>query len=574
MNSLAALDALLGRTFGTGPSSRSKSSATPSTALRNRKRQQQQRPVSSDEKPREAVEVPPAILAITEPLETSPHAPSTSKLTFAESPPPPTHNDTSTADVGPSKRRIGLKRELTPKPSMIFNDGAQQDDEDTRSSEDDEASLSGAAASAVVSVSAPSGPVGILAPSPTPSAETLDTSSLLRPSRRRRPSSSTTATSSSTSSASPVLDLGDLPPLRPGAWLGGASVAVLDLWGGLWHSVFGKGGVRPPSGHRRNRRKKRRRSSRRGSTIKDDESTTPPPGDVLDLKRKIQTGEAAEELLVAGAPREPDAEIDDLVDPVTRAPESSGEEVDEAFVPSTPEPEPEPVVAAAAPPARTKLLPNPLSADLLTPSSEKASAGPFGPGKGDSTPGGTDTDSQDSAADRAGGRKRSASILGFTRRTRAPSNASTLTAAPIAPSVARPLPPGVTPFHLRKTLILDLDETLIHSTSRPMSMQSSGMGSGSGLVGINLAALFPGGQRRGGGGGRGEGHTVEVVLGGRSTLYHVYKRPYVDHFLKKVRQESLGDVSVADVPPGLFVVHARHLYGLDARICGPRDRLA
>ena len=31
------------------------------------------------------------------------------------------------------------------------------------------------------------------------------------------------------------------------------------------------------------------------------------------------------------------------------------------------------------------------------------------------------------------------------------------------------------------------------------------------------------------------GHTVEVVLNGRSTTYHVYKRPYVDHFLKKVR---------------------------------------
>jgi len=27
---------------------------------------------------------------------------------------------------------------------------------------------------------------------------------------------------------------------------------------------------------------------------------------------------------------------------------------------------------------------------------------------------------------------------------------------------------------------------------------------------------------------------VEVVLGGRSTLYHVYKRPFVDYFLRKV----------------------------------------
>ncbi|KAJ9100671.1 hypothetical protein QFC21_003716 [Naganishia friedmannii] len=98
--------------------------------------------------------------------------------------------------------------------------------------------------------------------------------------------------------------------------------------------------------------------------------------------------------------------------------------------------------------------------------------------------------------------------------------------------------PGVlstTPFHRPKTLILDLDETLIHSTSRPMSLQSSGMGSGSGMMGIQLSGLFSGGKhQRGGGGARGEGHVVEVVLGGRSTLYHVYKRPYVDHFLKKV----------------------------------------
>lgn len=94
---------------------------------------------------------------------------------------------------------------------------------------------------------------------------------------------------------------------------------------------------------------------------------------------------------------------------------------------------------------------------------------------------------------------------------------------------------STTPFHRPKTLILDLDETLIHSTSRPMSLQSSGMGSGSGIMGISLSGLFSGGKhQRGGGGARGEGHVVEVVLGGRSTLYHVYKRPYVDHFLRKV----------------------------------------
>ncbi|TFK55457.1 NLI interacting factor [Heliocybe sulcata] len=33
---------------------------------------------------------------------------------------------------------------------------------------------------------------------------------------------------------------------------------------------------------------------------------------------------------------------------------------------------------------------------------------------------------------------------------------------------------------------------------------------------------------------KGAGKIVEVVLGGRSTLYHVYKRPFVDYFLRKV----------------------------------------
>jgi CTD nuclear envelope phosphatase 1 len=30
------------------------------------------------------------------------------------------------------------------------------------------------------------------------------------------------------------------------------------------------------------------------------------------------------------------------------------------------------------------------------------------------------------------------------------------------------------------------------------------------------------------------GHVVEVILNGRRTLYHVYKRPFVDYFLRKV----------------------------------------
>lgn len=74
---------------------------------------------------------------------------------------------------------------------------------------------------------------------------------------------------------------------------------------------------------------------------------------------------------------------------------------------------------------------------------------------------------------------------------------------------------------LPKTLVLDLDETLIHSTSRPMYSNS---------MGSNVLGSFGIGQRN-----KSSGHTVEVTLGGRSTLYHVYKRPFVDYFLRKVR---------------------------------------
>ncbi|OCH92206.1 NIF-domain-containing protein, partial [Obba rivulosa] len=86
-----------------------------------------------------------------------------------------------------------------------------------------------------------------------------------------------------------------------------------------------------------------------------------------------------------------------------------------------------------------------------------------------------------------------------------------------------PTPSGTrkTPFHLPKTLVLDLDETLIHSTSRPMSSIST---SSSGLLGLPRF-----GRRN-----KGAGHVVEVVLGGKSTVYHVYKRPFVDYFLRQV----------------------------------------
>jgi CTD nuclear envelope phosphatase 1 len=75
-----------------------------------------------------------------------------------------------------------------------------------------------------------------------------------------------------------------------------------------------------------------------------------------------------------------------------------------------------------------------------------------------------------------------------------------------------------------KTLVLDLDETLIHSTSRPLGAHAGGGLFSMGGLGFGF------GERR----GREAGHMVEVVLGGRCTLYHVYKRPFVDYFLRKV----------------------------------------
>jgi CTD nuclear envelope phosphatase 1 len=54
----------------------------------------------------------------------------------------------------------------------------------------------------------------------------------------------------------------------------------------------------------------------------------------------------------------------------------------------------------------------------------------------------------------------------------------------------------------QKTLVLDLDETLIHSLAN--------------------------------GGKLGSGHTVEVKFDKVAILYFVHKRPFVDLFLKKV----------------------------------------
>ena len=80
--------------------------------------------------------------------------------------------------------------------------------------------------------------------------------------------------------------------------------------------------------------------------------------------------------------------------------------------------------------------------------------------------------------------------------------------------LVKPAPVAVALAARPKILVLDLDETLIHSTSRLGGLPSTGNGSwGSRNLSVRV---------------------VEVVMDGRSVVYHVYKRPWVDLFLRKV----------------------------------------
>ena len=142
-------------------------------------------------------------------------------------------------------------------------------------------------------------------------------------------------------------------------------------------------------------------------------------------------------------------------------------------------------------------------------------------------------------------------VLTQTSRSSSPSPSISL------PSTPPPHPHlRKTPFHLPKTLVLDLDETLIHSTSRPMTGHGTG---GTGLLGL-------GGRRN-----KGAGHMVEVILNGRSTLYHVYKRPFVDYFLRKVRSWSFSISRLFSRWTGIGLVYPCNLYGFDAGIRRPRN---
>lgn len=134
-----------------------------------------------------------------------------------------------------------------------------------------------------------------------------------------------------------------------------------------------------------------------------------------------------------------------------------------------------------------------------------------------------------------------------TKATLAPGGIGT---PPVAVSpAATPIPRSVVIHHTPKILVLDLDETLIHSTSRSptwtalRAQHSSVNGraeaarnvvtTGGSLLGLEgLGGLL---GLTGSSNGRSvRPHMVEVVLDGRSVIYHVYKRPWVDYFLRKV----------------------------------------
>ena len=106
-------------------------------------------------------------------------------------------------------------------------------------------------------------------------------------------------------------------------------------------------------------------------------------------------------------------------------------------------------------------------------------------------------------------------------RTPVKESSSPMRLTPTPPPISQQ-PHRPTPFHSQKTLVLDLDETLIHSTSRPFTNFSHSPSSLFGLKAFRRGSL-------------GNCHTVEVMLGGKCTTYHVYKRPFVDYFLRKVR---------------------------------------
>lgn len=135
------------------------------------------------------------------------------------------------------------------------------------------------------------------------------------------------------------------------------------------------------------------------------------------------------------------------------------------------------------------------------------------------------------------------------------SSAAAAAAAAASASSAVPRGPSSVIHHSPKTLVLDLDETLIHSTSRSptwgavrgRTARGVAVSSGGNLLGLEGLGSMLG--LRGSTAGRVRPHMVEVVLDGRSVLYHVYKRPWVDYFLRKVSRVVASFSGLSPSPP-------------------------
>lgn len=133
---------------------------------------------------------------------------------------------------------------------------------------------------------------------------------------------------------------------------------------------------------------------------------------------------------------------------------------------------------------------------------------------------------------------------------------------PRAPAAPRPLIPKRQPSYIfthntetpKKTLIIDLDETLIHSMAKGGRMSTGHM------VEVKLGPISGGG----------------VALGPQvPILYYVHERPYCHEFLRKVRQiistpmatsmrkDSLADSHVT----GVQVVQPHRVYRVSSGVC-------
>jgi CTD nuclear envelope phosphatase 1 len=113
-----------------------------------------------------------------------------------------------------------------------------------------------------------------------------------------------------------------------------------------------------------------------------------------------------------------------------------------------------------------------------------------------------------------------------------PASSLRLTRYPRSLQPPRPLIPPRQPSYTQptkglgqKTLILDLDETLIHSMAKGGRLSSGHM------VEVKLSTVAPAGGYAAGGYGGFSGPLHPI-------LYYVHKRPYCDEFLRKVCQDS------------------------------------